>query len=582
MWRHGPYQAHGQDSGERQEHHFAVSLEENSVECPTLSALCFTTTPKGILMPHNTSHRTDQAPIVHRSETEISFRVDDVEPCRERLPFTNARQQLEQRLGRSLQTFTHDQVSDIVLGEDGIEHSLVHAIYLAFSQHRPLVLTPDAVWITLAQGFAHHINNHAESLRSRMVAHKGKVTVETTAPDLGTTEAWAEVIAQWSAGIEPQIPAELSRLILCDFSTTTPIIRTASQIVMLDAFQQYFDYYLMFICGIPTVTVRGSVEDWLAIRKRVDVMAGYHLEWWTDRITPICDGFVATVQGHPSQTFWKHIFSPKEVYGGTLITGWLADLFPYIKDSVTKAPTVRNPNLAIPREQLTSERGLSPKSVPTGLSCAPFTLKSGSDQSPKEMELVAGFIGVKQHADTGKLEPEIGWAVLEEDELARAMTLLASCASTSHDEMNPCAEPESSKKYAHIEDTGMPKECVQIVERYPQGQVFFGDTTHPWSLKPRSGLMLRKVSSDNREIFLPAVHVMDLADGRAIAYVMFPAHLSERPSWWVIVGKPDGQEFQRDSVTVIGNGFLQFLQRLTDSDGRYYFDEPDFQPDIVL
>lgn len=84
-------------------------------------------------MSHVVSRMKDQAPIVHRTEAEICFRVDDVEPRQELLPLTNAREQLEQRLGRSLLTFTYEQSSDIVLGEQGIEHSLVHAVYLAFS-----------------------------------------------------------------------------------------------------------------------------------------------------------------------------------------------------------------------------------------------------------------------------------------------------------------------------------------------------------------------------------------------------------------------------------------------------------------
>jgi hypothetical protein len=41
------------------------------------------------------SRKKDQAPIVHRSEREICFRVDDVEPCQERLLLTNVRQQFE-------------------------------------------------------------------------------------------------------------------------------------------------------------------------------------------------------------------------------------------------------------------------------------------------------------------------------------------------------------------------------------------------------------------------------------------------------------------------------------------------------
>ena len=535
-------------------------------------------------MPHDTTRPTDQAPIVHRTETEICFRVDDVEPCPEWLPLTNAREQFERRVGRPLRAFIHAESSDIVREQGAIEHSLVEAVYLAFSQHRPLVLTPDAIWITLAQGFAQHLNLHAEALRSRMVSHKGKITMEASAFELATTQDWNEVIQQWSTGIQPHVPAELYQVMLCDFSTTTPIIRTASQVVMLDAFHQYFDYALSFICGIPTITVKGTMQDWLSIRARVDVMAGYHLEWWTDRLKPICDGFIETVEGHPSQRFWKQIYSPKEIYGGSLITGWLADLFPYINDRVTASATVRNPILAIPRKQLTSDRGLSPREVPTGLSRAPFIIKSPSQQG-KEMELIAGFIGVKQESKTGQLEPEIGWAVLEQDETSQVFTLLISAAAPGQPpqkEAMPRTEQESQKRYALIEDMGMPKECLRLMNTYENGQLFYGNTSHPWELRPLSDLTPRKIWSGNVQIYAPAVHFMNLIDGRAIAYVRFAPHQHEPHSWWITVGQPDGQQFVPNSVAVIAQGFLSFMQRVTAAEGRYYFDDPTFQPDVML
>lgn len=246
---------------------------------------------------------------------------------------------------------------------------------------------------------------------------------------------------------------------------------------------------------------------------------------------------------------------------------------------------VRNPILTIPRKQLTSDRGLSPRNVPTGLSCAPFTLTCGSDQPQKEMQLIAGFVGVKQEADTGRLEPAIGWAVLEEDECSRVFTLLASDAvpnETQQKDAKPRTELESYQRYAPLGHTGIPKECVRLMERYQNGQIFFGNSPHPWLLKRLSDVALRPVSSDKFRMFSPAVHFMDLSDGRAIAYVSFSLNEFERSEWWVIVGKPDGQEFHQDSVRVIAKGFLQFLQRLTEAEGWYYFDDPHFEPDIVL
>ncbi len=527
-------------------------------------------------MRGSASPARDQSPIVHRSETDICFQVDPVTPCQERLPLINARTRFEEMMGRSVQVFTCADSSDVVLTRGGADHSLVSAVYLAFSEHRPLVLTPDAVWITLAQGFAQHINHHANALRSRVVTHKGTVTLRATTWELANSGDWADVIQQWSDGVQPRIPADLSQLMLCDFSTTTPIARTVSQVVMLDAFQQYFDYQVCFICGIPTITVKGSVHDWVTIRERVDVMAGFHLEWWTDRLKPIVDGFIDTVNGHPSQTFWRHIFSPKDVYGGHLITGWLADLFPYIKDPITNAATVRNPILAIPREQLTTKDGLSSGNIPVGLSRAPFTLSSTSAQESKAMELIAGFMGVKQDAETGRLEPQIGWAVVEEDEYSQMLTRLGSPVADEQIKERTMCERHSQFPQSIW---GVPKEFIQLMDRFENGQQFFGETTHPWNLKPISDLTLRQVAIGESQIAEASVHFMDLSDGRAVGYVYAR---NQTPHWWIILGRPDGQEFQRASVRVIAKGFVEFITRLVNEEGRYYFDDPGFRLDASL
>ncbi len=342
-----------------------------------------------------------------------------------------------------------------------------------------------------------------------------------------------------------------------------------------------FDYELSCICGIPSITVTGTADDWVRIRERVDVMSTFHLDWWTDRLKPICDGFIATAQGIPSQQFWKHIYSPKEMYGGDLITGWVADLFPYLTHPITNAPTIRNPILATPREKLTERDGLSSAVIPTGLSRAPFTLKSASTDASKELELIAGFLGVRQQADSGQLEPEIGWAVVEPELFSQVMNKLVR-AGAKNSTSKSLVIDRQDRRLRDLLSVGIPKEMVQLMDRFSEGQVFYAQTPHAWLLKPLSELTQREVVSDNFHIFMPAVHFMDLTDGRAIAYVSFAPNKFERSNWWIVVGTPEGEAFCQGSVTVIARGFLQFFQRIMDIDGRYYFDEPGFQPDVVL
>lgn len=49
-------------------------------------------------------------------------------------------------------------------------HPLVEAVHEAFSRHYPLALSPDSIWLTIAQGFAHHVTENAETLRGHLMA----------------------------------------------------------------------------------------------------------------------------------------------------------------------------------------------------------------------------------------------------------------------------------------------------------------------------------------------------------------------------------------------------------------------------
>jgi hypothetical protein len=369
------------------------------------------------------------APILERSIGKIRFCVDDVDRATSLLPTHAAKSQLEQRLARELLAFSHDATFQTI-GDGSQIHPLALAVHRAFSEHRPLQLTPDIIWITLAQGFAHHLNNHAEMLRSQFVRHQGKEQLIVEVLETPTQpKQWAEKIEEWVLQIRDRVGADCYRLLECNFSTTTPISRTVSHVVMMDAFRQYFDFVMLCICGIPEVTLLGTVEDWQSIRDRVQAMAQYDLEWWTARMLPICDEFIATASGNPSLEFWRCIYKPEAVYGAELITGWLADLFPYLQDGVTHAPTIRNPLLAMDRCELpnTTDRepqdfffsnidGIAPTRIPQGLSKVPIAFKVANTSTEYPLDLVAGFIGVSQDTQHLTLQPELGWMVRSRDD----------------------------------------------------------------------------------------------------------------------------------------------------------------------
>ena len=222
-------------------------------------------------------------------------------------------------------------------------HSLVAAADVAYRGHFPLVLTPDAVWLTIAQGFARHVANHAEELRPRLVPHEGKATLRVRRDDFvrGSPEnPWAEVWPAFCDQIRDHLGGEAHGLVVCDFSTTGPTEKAASEVVLMDAVQSYFDYEFVTLCGIPAVTLEGAVADWEKVRERVGRLGQYDLTWWTDRVEPILAEFVQAAKGNPTPSFWKGLYKEDNGSGGPYVSGWLVRLLPYLKhrDFVCQVP----------------------------------------------------------------------------------------------------------------------------------------------------------------------------------------------------------------------------------------------------
>ena len=418
------------------------------------------------------------ATVLEKTVSQIRFCVDNVEIAKKLLPVNDALPQLEEKLGRNIITFSHDKSLELIVDAD--VHPLVHAVHAAFGDHRPLVLTPDIIWITIAQGFAQHVNNNAEKLRSHFVQHEGKQTLAVEIIEIPkSAQRWSDLIQEWSLQIRDRVGVDLYRLLECTFSTTTPITQTVSHVVMMDTFQQYFDYEIRGICGIPDITLMGTVDDWQDIYTRVQRIAQYDLGWWTDRMLTICREFVKTASGNPSLAFWQAIYKPKRIYGDELIVGWLAELFPYLTYSIAAIPSVRNPILSIARVDLTVDNGISPKSIPIGLSQVPVTFVLSNNKY--NLELIAGFLGVCQN-EAGELKPEIGWALRQKEgwelkpELGWALQIQGDRFAELLDKIQHehiTGMPIDWGKFEFGFDS-VPKEIVQLLNRF-NGATLFAD-----------------------------------------------------------------------------------------------------------
>jgi uncharacterized protein DUF4419 len=303
-------------------------------------------------------------------------------------------------------------------------HPLIDTVATAFSQHRPLTLSPDSIWLVIEQGFAHHIAENAETLRHRLVRHGGRRELQAAVFDLSLS-SFESAISDWSLQIREATDPVLYETLICEFSTTTPAIRTASEVVLMDCYSSYFTYSMSCICGIPKITVTGSLKDWQRIRARVEVLETFGLGWWVCRLRPILDEFVRTVEGLPTLKFWQAIYKPKQAYGAESVTGWIADLFPYLNDSPARRRNhifeFERQDWAVPVEKGVetqffgepgAEKGVTRDSFPSGLASVPVNLIFPKGLT-SQVDLVAGFLAVEQDPGDLALSPVIGWSVAE-------------------------------------------------------------------------------------------------------------------------------------------------------------------------
>ncbi len=345
-----------------------------------------------------------------------TFRVSAVDESRTRLPTTTEQDALRALLGCEVEACS----SPLPLVADVVHNGLLQAIHLAFEHHLPLVLSPDALWLAIAQGFAAHVNANAPRLRHRFVKHEGKARIVIRRDDFvkgSPRNAWPEVFSQFSDAIRAHI-GKTRDLLVCDFSTTGPLERACSEIALLDTVSQYFEYTVISLCGIPTITLEGTPEDWRSVRARALALSEFDCQFWTDGLVPVLDAFVAASEGQEDAEFWRSIYKLDSSSGGPYVTGWVNVLFPYLRDGQSSAGRQRrNEKITGWRESMKRPfGGVRPDTFPSGLSKAPFRWEWPSHGVSYAMEFAGGFAGVHQDPATLAVRPALGWAVLEADQ----------------------------------------------------------------------------------------------------------------------------------------------------------------------
>jgi hypothetical protein len=365
----------------------------------------------------------NQANLPPSAEQKVTFALFDVRPCARPLPRTTASDLFEKLLLSPVEACS---VGDETPVKSAGFHGLIETAHTAFGLHYGLDLSPDDIWITIAQGLARLVNNDPSAFRNSFDRHTGRKTIQIRRNDfrLGSpNNDWPSCFGDFSSALREGIGEEKHQLLVSDFTTTGPIQRATSEVVLMDTVQSYFKFRLRTMCGIPFVTLRGTEGDWSKLAQKVRRLAQLGgLDWWLNDVSAIADQLVATAQGKINLDFWNSAYKSQSTSGGFKMTGWLLKLLPLVesrKGGITRNPLLGQPNTEPHRleekgflddpEIDHNEPHVTSSQLPASLSTVPFEWEYLGNLL--NYQLAAGIVGLAQSASDLSLRPQMGWAI---------------------------------------------------------------------------------------------------------------------------------------------------------------------------
>lgn len=358
--------------------------------------------------------------ILSQEDGRITFTVDEVDTPKDHCGWEMTGDRLASELnintdGDLLSDWTSEILTNSFADVDNLyyigEDVVFQMLLKAWCQHRPVVLTPDAIWLIICQQFSHIVNEKPEQYRSVLVNHEGKKELQVKSNDLFSEQAdWERVIGRFTAEIDKYTNPGLATTLVADFSTTGTDERIASEVTLMNVVKPYFEYLAVYVvCGIPSITLNGTPDDWRKVLEKTRALEAFGMGWWTSELEPILQEFVKAAEGRPDYWFWKDIVCksrPRKIKGPvcarrqpklTKFDGWFLKFFPY--DNKGKTP-----------KKVDITQTMLPETVVVPFKYQVVAL-DGTVLEETPLELVAGIVGVLEDPDDFTMTPKIGWFV---------------------------------------------------------------------------------------------------------------------------------------------------------------------------
>jgi len=236
----------------------------------------------------------------------------------------------------------YEHSSKLVLSSIQSTHNnLINTILAAYNGHIPVRFRPNDFQMAIQMIIATCIANNAKSMRDLFVPHEGRVKlrVHSSQFDLDYFTNQFKLMME-----ENILDPEFIEKFTTSFTTTTPLLSTVSNMFLMNALKEYFSFEMFLDCGIPSVILEGTQEDWLKLKAFYDYFKTFlkdtELKVWFPHFDTIMDMFIrmrslqddGEIEAPPDvKEMFKRIISfvPQGSGADTILGGWARLFVPY-------------------------------------------------------------------------------------------------------------------------------------------------------------------------------------------------------------------------------------------------------------
>ncbi|KAN0019394.1 hypothetical protein ACTFIU_002602 [Dictyostelium citrinum] len=295
----------------------------------------------------------------------------------------------------------------------GSPNSFVYSAWDAYNNHHHLEIRPDNIWMAISTQFSFYINKFYKELGDRLVDFQNEKKELKVFTDYPILEApFEKLVMDMAEQIVNNIKdPSIKDWIIADFSTTTPSDKIAYGAVLMSITKKYFYYSISSNCGLPKVTLNGSVDDWINLKERAIRLKEFnnkedHMNKWLGYLLPVLDNFIESSRGNPDKEWWNKIVDYRSRSGGGILTGWLSVFCVFDDDGNFQD----NSSTALCRDKSeTIWPKVSENYIPYGYTSTPISL-TDFDGTKYNSTIYSGHL--TQKIDGTKISPLIDWLIV--------------------------------------------------------------------------------------------------------------------------------------------------------------------------